>query len=1081
MLLILKYHLRRLGVYSRMRYFYGLLFAATVILCYNYFVLVRDTGFISPIAINNSSPAHDHKPPLLLLASKSPSHYQLSTFQDKFLEDQQRFNLSEVNVLQDVSPQDFYSVFNPRSSAFREPLKDKLAKIAMKNTVKEESFGNFVSHDKSKVKIPSFFIENYLLGVLDNQNHQLSEELKAKITKLRKKKYGSCTVTDRFLPLVYKQDYRFTLAIYLAHVNHHLSKQANTEGPLNLEDLSLPFNWYDFTDLSVINEDIKLHFFVRWLVDNHQSLPEKFQKKLMSLYYDEDPTESFLNERFNKDRETEGFTLNNFEMFLREFNREINSCTTFVKTDDMSVGLIRLIEDLYRFNFPHLDAKNDKIENANLQMVIDTDIKKPRDPEKTKQILQRNDGLTCKDYDQLPETIKVSFSDFLSDKGTFQPPLGYNVHHGTRDKFHLTQRLMYAKSYLYNYNGINDEDIRPLKITLLGGDKAENVYEFKINQFSSKHSERLTESGLVDSYISNILLNSGNYTLETLLEEKDNIYVDFLDQYSDLTTKYPLQTLETLKEFESEDEINTLIDYTQPKNEFELYDDSFVNIDSADVILKFHSRVPNEKFKQTKTKLQQNLNEAESLPTDMVYENLFRENLNSSEFQNPLRLSRNLFKYYKSVKFSNGFVDIKKVPKYFFEVRLLPEKPGKRSPNTGHYDWRFFTDSAYEKHEVQNTLSHLMQNWLLLTNKYQLKTWLAHGTLFSWYFNAKNFPWDLDMDVQMPVKDLNKLCLRFNQSLVMESPTNGLGLYFLDCGSSITHRSKENGKNNIDARLVDTKTGFYIDITGISYSGSKTPDRYLTEIDWNTGKFRDYKRERKFYSTLRNIRFNEGYKLLLEKPMFKNLQCNLKLKIVNCRNNHFIQMDKLLPLRKTLMEGGIAYVPNNYESILFDEYKDKWRKPFFNSKIFVPKLGNWIQEDTAHNIIRRFIGINFDTINKSSPDDNKYTQEDLNKFNNQLEQQFKDLHSAGRLQSYVFEAYPNMEYPYPFNFSQEQALMILSDDKEQLNEYLLSKDLLDYHMKELSLFQESKGLTDDDRDSINYMRQDYLLHRVLEE
>lgn len=102
-----------------------------------------------------------------------------------------------------------------------------------------------------------------------------------------------------------------------------------------------------------------------------------------------------------------------------------------------------------------------------------------------------------------------------------------------------------------------------------------------------------------------------------------------------------------------------------------------------------------------------------------------------------------------------------------------------------------------------------------------------------------SFPWDMDDDVQMPIRDLYRLARDFNQTLVvenighdhiagdvMDSEFNGMSTYFIDVTNSITHREKGNGNNNIDARFIDIQTGLYVDITGLSVSEERAPGRY---------------------------------------------------------------------------------------------------------------------------------------------------------------------------------------------------------------------------------------------------------------
>jgi len=57
-----------------------------------------------------------------------------------------------------------------------------------------------------------------------------------------------------------------------------------------------------------------------------------------------------------------------------------------------------------------------------------------------------------------------------------------------------------------------------------------------------------------------------------------------------------------------------------------------------------------------------------------------------------------------------------------------------------HYDTRFFKDLVSDE-ERQVTLRALIRAYLLLFENFQLETWIAHGTLLGWYWNAKILPW----------------------------------------------------------------------------------------------------------------------------------------------------------------------------------------------------------------------------------------------------------------------------------------------------------------------------------------------------
>lgn len=256
-------------------------------------------------------------------------------------------------------------------------------------------------------------------------------------------------------------------------------------------------------------------------------------------------------------------------------------------------------------------------------------------------------------------------------------------------------------------------------------------------------------------------------------------------------------------------------------------------------------------------------------------------------------------------------------PKYFNEAKIFDTVLGD------HYDWRFFNGLQIGSHEQAHTLHRLVRTWLSFTRKQGIVTWMAHGSLLSWYWNGIAFPWDNDIDVQMPIMDLHKLSKEYNQSLIIEDSDDGFGRYFLDSGTYIATREHNNGNNNIDARFIDIDSGLYIDITGLAVSNDKAPERYDEFLPSN-----------------------------YDKANHANEEINTELQVYNCRNKHFSSLSELSPLVKTFAEGEVAYVPKRYSDILTYEYKDKGLlQKFFSSRLFMPQLRLWIPQ----NVLKAFL------------------------------------------------------------------------------------------------------------------------------
>ncbi|GMG39036.1 unnamed protein product [Ambrosiozyma monospora] len=160
-------------------------------------------------------------------------------------------------------------------------------------------------------------------------------------------------------------------------------------------------------------------------------------------------------------------------------------------------------------------------------------------------------------------------------------------------------------------------------------------------------------------------------------------------------------------------------------------------------------------------------------------------------------------RHLQSLKYSQT-QEMSKLPKSFFEVNInwpAKFKGHKLTENGGHYDYRFFNtflsesklnqfDDVSEKRKI--ILHRLIHTWLQFTYKQGYVSFLAHGTLLSWYWDGLVFEWDDDIDVQMPIMDLNNLSMHFNGSMIVQDLKFGFHKFFLDVSNSITHRTKGN-------------------------------------------------------------------------------------------------------------------------------------------------------------------------------------------------------------------------------------------------------------------------------------------------
>ncbi|KAK7524759.1 LicD family-domain-containing protein [Phyllosticta citriasiana] len=202
--------------------------------------------------------------------------------------------------------------------------------------------------------------------------------------------------------------------------------------------------------------------------------------------------------------------------------------------------------------------------------------------------------------------------------------------------------------------------------------------------------------------------------------------------------------------------------------------------------------------------------------------------------------------------------------KYFHE-------PGG-SEILGHYDLRYFKgQDSYEDRLL--TLRHLTRAYLNWFRDHGLETWIAHGTLLGWWWSGGMLPWDWDVDTQVADSTLKHLAQNYNMTRWPYESDLGDDVkreYLLDVNPYSAERVRGDGNNVIDARWIDTSNGLYIDITGLTE----------TRPDEDPG-------------------------------------------VWSCKNEHRYRTRDLFPLRPTLFEGVVAWVPFNYAKILVQEYNNK--------------------------------------------------------------------------------------------------------------------------------------------------------------
>ncbi|CAI5759124.1 unnamed protein product [Candida verbasci] len=367
------------------------------------------------------------------------------------------------------------------------------------------------------------------------------------------------------------------------------------------------------------------------------------------------------------------------------------------------------------------------------------------------------------------------------------------------------------------------------------------------------------------------------------------------------------------------------------------------------------------------------------------------------------------------------------------ETRFFHESTMKlnrdNSDNGWHYDWRFFNGRLSTNHERTSIiLERLLRNWFKFSTKYEIISWIAHGPLLSWYWNGGIFPFDNDLDIQMPMKHLAKLGEFFNNTLVVEDLNEGFGKYLIEVGTFVHNRNVSKRGNHIDARFIDVDTGIYIDITGLSVSGSSVPIQYYRNIndDVDEGSF---------------------------------LKKSDNLPMVNDRRQHFYNLHHLSPLKLSMLNGVPCYLPNSIVKRLKFEYPNgSLTKLEFNSWYFVNKLSSWIHESVLKNYI------DFNYITKSNGKiDKELIKSEINQLSD--EQIYKLLTDNRQV---LIDYYLSLEYN---NFHNEEIRYLFTIDETK------NKNVNDLsHGKILDTENVWANV-----DYINFLKDNVKLHKPLRE
>ncbi|KAJ3111918.1 hypothetical protein HK100_002509 [Physocladia obscura] len=177
----------------------------------------------------------------------------------------------------------------------------------------------------------------------------------------------------------------------------------------------------------------------------------------------------------------------------------------------------------------------------------------------------------------------------------------------------------------------------------------------------------------------------------------------------------------------------------------------------------------------------------------------------------------------------------------------------KKNSNTPKWEHDFV-----QVHESLSGILHSFSSFAESHVDEGIVWWISHGEMLGWFWGAKLLPWDVDLDVQMSLSGLLALA-RYNQTIID-------GRFLIDIAPNAVVRSPQK-ENVIDGRIVDIKTGYFMDITGLSRSSA-------------SGN-------------------------------------------VACKSPHYLKLEEVLPLHETVLEGVKVWRPHSAILLLKREYGAK--------------------------------------------------------------------------------------------------------------------------------------------------------------
>lgn len=253
---------------------------------------------------------------------------------------------------------------------------------------------------------------------------------------------------------------------------------------------------------------------------------------------------------------------------------------------------------------------------------------------------------------------------------------------------------------------------------------------------------------------------------------------------------------------------------------------------------------------------------------------------------------------------------------FFFPINYLENDVSRSGDHTNFPFFQSVVDMSRRRSEIH----HMMRSYAKFMRQAGYQYWVFSGNAISWYFNGNNMPWDDDIDVRMSAKEMDRMTITHNATMVIEDPEEGDGLYYFYVSPWFGKETRLG--NHIDARFIDVRRGLYIDITCLYEATMKSKEDILRQEHlFDFWGVEPDKREE----------YLQQHAVLVDK------------------NNNWFWEEHFRNQFRTLFEGTMVHMPYHYGEVLKYSYgEDVLRNPDFNGFRFFPEVGLWFSSQRCN-------------------------------------------------------------------------------------------------------------------------------------